>query len=1084
MKSTLKCKIMQVRLSFYLFSLVLILIQPFSIQISAQSTKAAIYANKTIQSEKTTKLNGTVTDEKGEAIIGANIIINGTNSGTITDLNGTFKIDAQIGSQLRISYLGYESQIVNVSLSKILKIILNPNSKNLDEVVVVGYGTQKKESVVGSISQVKGEALVNSGTKTMTNALSGVIPGLVVTQNNGQPGKDNASLLIRGRSSWTDGSPLVLVDGIERSMSEIDPNEVQTLTVLKDASATAVYGTQGANGVIIVTTKRGFEGKPKMSYSFNQGFKTPTSRPSYVDSYTTHLYANEAKKNDNNWAGLKSQNDLELFRNQSDPLFHPSVDWGKALLKEVAYSTDMNLNISGGTDKLKYFASLGYLKDGDLLNTQKIGDLDARFYSNRYNIRTNLDYAVSKYTTISLNVGGSFKQVNSPAINVTYLYRGIYITPPDDSPLVYEPWVLEKYPDKNEPNAVGLRYPLGSTATVMNPYSQVYTNGGFSKDNYSDGSIDLNLKQNLDFITKGLSFSGIVSYNVSSAYSDTYTISQPTYNLQPNGTWTRYVGLTSDNYTGSFQPLYYANTSGLSKYTSSVRKLYYETRLNYAKKINKHDLALMAVFKRNQVDVIGNSSSVNQVEEPRKTEDWAGRITYNYDLRYLFEVNLGYSGSDQFAPKNRFGFFPAFAIGWNLANEVFIKNSKLSFINNLKTRFTWGKVGKAAGARWLYYQSDWVNGTAPGYGGLGGESYWNTPMASYDEGAIANYAAQWEVSIKKNLGFEVGIFENLFTLNVDLFDENRDNILMVPTNLIPSWGVFSTKDQNIGKTKNHGYEIDLMYNKRFSNGFRYFVGGNMSFNENRIVFRDDAQGTPFYQTLAGKPIDTKNDFIRLPYYQSVDDINNYISPSGADQLVLGDEKFMDYNADGIIDAKDRVPFEFQLYPRYDYSIRTGFEYKKFTFSIMVQGNEDKNILMYQNNSPFGLSATGISRIQDFQFNHYTTETPNGIGSAYHYSGTVVNSNNEFNGGGVAGRLLPSDYIRLKQVEMSYNLENKFLKKQLINSIQIFANANNIMTFSPLRQKFVDPEKTTYLLGNADYSYPMARRFNVGCKVNF
>lgn len=1076
----MKCKIMKMKLPVSILVLVIFIIQPFSIQSIAQSSKSTTFENKSERPEKSTRISGIVLDEKGETVIGANIIIDGTKTGTITDLNGSFTLDASIGSKLKISYIGYESQEMKVSSAKVLKIILNPDTKILDEVVVVGYGVQKKESVVGSISQVKGDALVNSGTKTMTNALSGMIPGLVVTQNNGQPGKDNASILIRGRSSWSDGSPLVLVDGIERSMSEIDPNEVQTITVLKDASATAVYGTQGANGVIIVTTKRGFDGKPKMSYSYNQGFKTPTSRPSYVDSYTTHLFANEAKKNDNNWTALKSQYDLELYKNQSDPLFHPSVDWGKVLLKEVSYSTDMNLNVSGGTDKLKYFASLGYLNDGDLLNTQKNGDLDARFYSNRYNIRTNLDYAVSKYTTISLNVGGSFKQVNSPSINVTYLYRGIYITPPDDSPLVYEPWVLEKYPDKNEPNASGLRYPLGATATVMNPYSQIYANGGFSKDNYSDGSIDLSIKQSLDFITKGLSFSGIVSYNVSSYYTDNYKITQPTYNLQPNGTWTRYIGLTSDNYTGSFEPLYYSNSGSLSKYNSNVRKLYYETRLNYVKKIDKHDLTLMGVFKRNQVDNILTS----EVQEPRKTEDWAGRVTYNYDLRYLFEVNLGYSGSDQFAPKNRFGFFPAFAIGWNMANEGFVKNSGLSFVNNFKTRFTWGKVGKAAGARWLYYQSDWVNGTAPGFGGLGGESYWNTPSASFDEGPIANYAAQWEVSLKKNLGFEFGIFENLFTLSVDLFDEKRDKILMVPANLIPSWGVFSTKDQNIGETKNHGYEIDLMFNKRLSNGFRYFIGGNMSFNENRIVFRDDAQGTPFYQTLAGKPIDTKTDFVRLPYYQSVDDINNYIAPSGANQIVPGDEKFMDYNSDGVIDGKDRVPFEFQLYPRYDYSIRTGFDYKKFSFSIMVQGNADKNILMYQNHSPFGLSATGITRIQDYQIDHYTAETPNGVGSAYHYSGTIVDSNNEFAGGGIKGRLLPSDYIRLKQIEMSYVIENKFLKQQLINSIQIFANANNVLTFSPLRQKFVDPEKTTYLLGNADFCYPMARRFNLGFKLNF
>lgn len=1058
----------------YYILIFIIASQLITLNLSAQAT-----FNKAPGTDSK-RISGVVIDENGETIIGANIIVIGTNSGTITDINGKFIVDVSNGNKLQISYVGYETQIVDIANSNNLRIVLIPDAKKLDEVLVVGYGVQKKESAVGSISQVKGESLVTTGAKTMTNSLAGMIPGLVVVQNNGQPGRDNASIIIRGRSSWTDSSPLVLVDGIERSMNDIDPNEVQTLTVLKDASATAVYGTQGANGVIIVTTKRGFDGKPKLTYTYNQGFKSPTQRPSYVDSYTTHLYANEAKKNDNNWTGLKSAYELDRYRLQDDPLFYPSVDWGKALLKTVAYSTDMNLNVTGGTDKLKYFASFGFLNDGDLLNTQKKGDLDARYYVQRYNIRTNMDYSAAKNTTLSLNMGGSFKLINSPTVGATFLYRGIYITPPDDSPLFYEPWVLEKYPDKNEPNASGIRYPLGATATVMNPYSQLYASGGFKRENNTESNIDLKIKHDLNYLTPGLTFNGTISYNVSSTYTDTYVISLPRYNLSPNGTWTRYKDLVSDNYTGTFTPLYHADTDGLSVFDSNTRKLYYEARLNYNKKIEEHDMAFMGVFKRNEVDVV----LPNIVEETRKNEDWAARATYNYDLRYLLEVNLGYSGSDQFAPGNRFGFFPAFAVGWNMANEKFIKKSALSFINNFKTRATWGKVGKAAGARWLYYQSDWVNGSSPNFGGLGGDASWNTPTGSYDEGPIANYAAQWEVSIKKNLGLEVGIFDNLFTLNVDLFDEFRDKILMVPANLIPSWAVFTTKDQNIGQTKNHGYEIELMFNKRFANKLRFFIGGNMSYNENRIVFRDDAPGTPFYQTLAGKPIDFQTDFIRLPYYTSVDDINNYIAPSGADQVIPGDEKFMDYNGDGKIDANDRVPYEFQLYPRYDFSIRTGINYKNFAISVMIQGNKDKNILMYQNHSPFGLNATGIARIQDFHFDHWTPETPNAVGSAFHFSGTIQNSNNEFNGGGTAGRLLTSDYVRLKQVEMSYNLESKVLKQLLINSIQVFANANNLLTFSPLRQKFVDPEKQRYLLGNTTFSYPMARRFNVGCKISF
>ena len=349
---------------------------------------------------------------------------------------------------------------------------------------------------------------------------------------------------------------------------------------------------------------------------------------------------------------------------------------------------------------------------------------------------------------------------------------------------------------------------------------------------------------------------------------------------------------------------------------------------------------------------------------------------------------------------------------------------------------------------------------------------------------MENTDAQWEESTKKNLGFELGIFDNLVTLNVDFFDEIRDKILMPPTFLVPSWGTFSGKDMNIGKTKNHGYEVELMFNRRLNSGFRYYIGGNMSFNENRVLFRGDATAAKFYQKFQGYPIGVLTDMLDQGLYQSVDDINNYIAPSISMEIIPGDNKFIDYNADGMIDANDKVPLEFQTYPRYDYSIKGGLEYKNFAVNILVQGNKDKNIDMIGHFAPFGVDASGIARMETYQFDHYTPETPYSTGRAYHYSGNIQKSNNFFPGSLNSLREVSSDYLRLKQAEITYTIKNKYLKGLHINNILMYINGNNLLTFSTLKQKFVDPDKPTFLAGQGQYDYPMAKRFNIGFKLNF
>lgn len=461
MKNNPKNKILKGGISLFFWLFVMLFVQPLLTQSTAQIIRSASEKNKSINTQNKIRINGVVKDEKGETIIGANIFIIGTKTGTITDLDGNFTLEVLEGSQLKISYIGFETQIVSVSGKKALIIVLISDSKTLNEVVVVGYGTQKKESVVGAITQVKTEDLLESGVSDITQAITGKLSGVVTIQNNGRPGESDASILIRGKSSWVSSAPLVMVDGIERSFTDIDPNEVATISVLKDASATAVYGTRGGNGVILVTTKRGMESKPKINFTYYQGIKQATSLPAYVDAYTTLQHANIAMKNDGNFAGLMSQQELKHYKDGNEPYKYPDVDWVNEMI-QTGINTTANINLRGGTKFVKYFTSVGYDHDGDILRSEKMGNLDPRFYSNRYNLRSNFDFDLSKTSRIKVNIGASHKVQNGNSGYYGDFFSNIYQVGVNYSPLYYGADALLKYPDANEPGATGDRFAQGS----------------------------------------------------------------------------------------------------------------------------------------------------------------------------------------------------------------------------------------------------------------------------------------------------------------------------------------------------------------------------------------------------------------------------------------------------------------------------------------------------------------------------------------------------------------------------------------------------------------------------------------------
>lgn len=1028
------------------------------------------------------EIRGTVTEaETGDPLPGVNVIEKGTVNGTITNLEGFYTITVEGPSTiLEFSYVGYETQEQAVDDRRVINVTLSEGVA-LEEVVVVGFGTQKKESVVGAITQVEGDKLVSSGTNNVSTAISGKLSGVVTLQTNGKPGEEEPDIFVRGTATWNGSSPLILVDGIERSSwADIDPNEIASISVLKDASATAVYGARGGNGVILIKTKKGQLGKPQYTFTYAHGLKSVVDNLDYLDAYTTLTHYNNALRNDNKWDALFSDNVLEHYRLQDMPYVYPSVDWLEEMFT-TGHTNTANLSVTGGSESINYFVSVGYLNDGDILNIDKKGNFDPRNYYNRYNLRNNLDFKLTKTTILSANLFGSYQKRNRPSVMnrgaYSQVWRAIYLSAVNSSPVIYPASVLEEYPDPNDPGAAEMRYPYYDNGSIFdNPVSMIYTTG-FEEESEMNLNTDLILEQDLSSFVDGLKFKASVSYGTNTNYNRQYG-QGPFTQLIPR----YYLTVYEDNsYIWNRRPLYHEDvpeinfsSEGLSTY---IRTLYYDAVLNYQKTwFDDHYITALAVFRRKQL----NRGS----QEPFKEEAWSGRLTYAYQHKYLFETNLGYTGSEQFAPGKRFGFFPAYALGWNMHKEGFIANN-ISAITRLKLRYSYGKVGVDNGARWLYYQNYTNNVPYSGWfaeGVLGASGNWYPYNPSYQEGPVANIVATWETAVKQNLGFELQLFKTI-DLSVDLFKENRDNILETP-HTIPIYTALEFKDLNIGKTKSHGFEIEVGYRHNIRNDFSFSLNSKFSYSENRILFRDDPVNLPDYQKQAGFPIGQPRELVSAGRYKSVDDINNYTQP-GTNQASLasegypyiylfgiGDEKYVDFNGDGIIDGNDNVAYGYPSYPKYHGSFNFTLNYKGFALNTLFTGQFLKTTNIRDVDLPFG---SEFPYLYDHQLDYYSANNTDAFYPAIHVG--AYGTENGLNP--VYSRPI-STFIRLKEIEISYKV--KFRKTNLIDDLTIYANANNWWTYSPNVQ-FGDPEKP-FIQPGQDNSYPLVKRFNFGITLHY
>ncbi len=1037
----------------------------------------------TLCAQNNITVKGTVADAAGEPLIGASVVVKGqTSLGTVTDFDGNFvlKVPSE-SSVLVISYVGMTTKEVKVGSQRNFKVTLQDDTQ-LEEVIVVGYGQQKKASVVGAITQTTGEVLQRSaGINDIGSALTGNLPGVVTTASSGIPGEEDPQIIIRGQSSWNNSAPLVLVDGIERPMSSVDMQSVATVSVLKDASATAVYGVKGANGVILITTKRGSEGKAQISVSANAIMKIPSMLPDKFDSYDALVARNTAVEHELNLAPeafsyMKPMSFIENYRNQTtveQQERYPNVDWQRAMFKKSTMSYNANLNISGGTKFVKYFASVDFVSEGDLFKSFPTGrHYDRSISYNRVNVRSNLDFQITKSTVFKMNIAGSNgKQTNpwerghewdgggSLGWQMSQMWAGVYNISPDAFLPQYEGGYWGFLP--------------GST-NVSNS-AQTSSIGGVQTITTTRINTDFVLEQKLDFITKGLSFRGMVSWDnvfredrrgIADLYNDPQLkwidpeTGIPQYK-QPYEQYDRF------DYTMGNK---WSTQGGEVKNRDTQRNLNYQFQLNWARQFGLHDVSLMGNF--------GRQEYATGSEIPHYREDWVFRATYNWANRYSVEFNGAYNGSEKFSKDNRFAFFASGALGWTISEEPFMeKLREKHIIDMLKLRASYGAIGDDnVGERWMY-MSQWAYGgrtvldVTSGNGfNINDNSTPGSPYYFYREKTVGNENVHWEKVKKFNFGIDYGFLGGLLAGSFDIFSDRRTDILVGGSQLVPSYFGQSPAWVNLGEVKTHGYEVELRVNKVFPNKMRVWANMNMTHAVNEIVKRDDPSLLPAYRKQEGYAIGQTHAFLDRGMMQTYDDI--YGSPkhdTSDGQKLPGDYYIVDFNGDGVIDnINDNVPYGYTGSPQNTYNATIGFEYKGFSCFAQFYGvtNVTRDVTM------ISLSDVMLANVYDqgtwWSNDHMNADvlTPRFISKPTYYYGTQY--------------LCDGSYIRLKNVEIAYTFTQPWIRKIGIQNLKVFVSGNNLWLWTRMPD---DRESNFSSSGGATGAYPTVKRINFGVKFN-
>ena len=1025
------------------------------------------------------QVKGNLVDGTGEPLIGATVKVKGNPSvGAITDLDGNFSISVPSeNSTLVFTYVGMKTKEVKIGKKREFKLSLEDDNA-IGEVVVVGYGQQKKASVVGAITQTTGKVLERAGgVSDIGSALTGNLPGVITSSSSGMPGDEDPKIVIRGVSSWNSSDPLVLVDGIERPMSSVDIHSVQSISVLKDASATAVYGVKGANGVILITTKRGTEGKAKISASASSAIKLVSKLPETYGSADALYYVNQAIKHElglspSSWGDIRSTDFINNYNAPAgsiDPETgllmserYPDVDWQKELFKDYAMSYNANVNIAGGTKAVKYYAAIDYQHEGDLFREwENNRGYTSGYGFNRINVRSNLDFQLTKTTTLKANLSGSHGIRKSPyglekgSWAETQLWQAAYSAPHDTFLPQYSDGAWGYFPKDTQgsPNSVTNLALSGEQSTTT---TRINT--------------DFTLEQDLSFITKGLKASALVSWDnvfveASRGINDLNHAAQYKYIDPVTGEVTYKEKPAGNNNFDFVETIAWKTDAGALNNNLTQRNLFYQAQLYWGRKFGQHDVTAMGVFNRSE------RATGSQFTNYR--EDWAFRTTYNYADRYMLEYNGAYNGSEKFSKDNRFAFFNSGAIGWNVANEKWFKpvaETKVfgrNLIDILKLRYSYGEIGEDnVWERWLY-QTTWA------YGGKTHLDSTNPNNESiytwYKEAKVGNPDIHWEKAIKKNFGIDYAFLGGLVAGSLEFFSEKRSDIMIAGSSRsVPFYFGASAPYMNKGRTKTTGYELELRLKYDFANGIHAYANMNMTHAKNVVTEHDDPELLPAYQKNVGFSIGQGKSYIDNGTAQSWDDVIAMTPHNTNDnQKLPGQYIITDFNGDGVIDTNDSAPYGYTGTPQNTYNATIGIDYKGFSIYAQFYGVTNVSRYVAFNSLPKPYLHTVFK-----EGAHWSTSTPDGIPSLRMNSTPSYYEGTRF--------LYDGSFCRLKNLEVAYTWNGGWIKSLGLSMLKVYVNGNNLFLWTDMPD---DRESNFAGTGLASQgAYPTMKRINFGFKL--
>ena len=1095
---------------------------------------AALLLSGVQLSAQTRTISGVVLDDAGEPVIGAAVIETGTNNGTITDFEGNFELEVKSGASVTVSAIGYSDYVFTATSSAPLRIVLKEDSLMLQETVVTAFATQKKVNVTGAITTVKGDDVLLAPVANVSSALVGITPGISAVTVSGEPGQDAADIAIRGISSYSGNTaPLIVIDGIEQPASQamsilngISANDILGISVLKDASSTAVYGIRAANGVIIVTTRRGQQGAPKVSFSGNFGLTAATNVQRGLSSYEYALFRNEAIMNEVAGYGstplmnyLFTDDDLWKFKNnrdftpaeveamnltaaqkeqllKSEALYYGTSDAYAELYSRIAPQWSANVSVSGGADRVKYFVSLNYFDQQSIMQNANYFGVNTGSRYQRYNVRANIDVDIAKYTTLSVNTSGQFGTTTGPGTGSLYSrYSGIMQIIYEGNPFTNRSMIID---DKL---IVDFDYPQNSVQDGLHKRTDNEMTGGWlpallsrSEGTTTNTRVDVTMRLRHDFsyLLKGLDLQTSVRYQENYSKVAIRSFAIPQYTVRRS--------LTNPN-----ELEFFGGTVGTDGYASGswggMRDFYADIVLNYQGNFGKHNIGGLVLGRATKYTMPWDDFNT-----PSGLIGSSARLTYDYDTRYMLELNFAYNGTENFAKGHRFGFFPAASAGYVITNEPFFpENDILTF---LKVRASYGLVGndQIGGKRYLYLPGTYTINMGPGSftsttssGSLQSNYYqFGTSTGSYNtiylgsaEGALGNEDVTWEKSSKFSTGLELKMLRNRFYLTADYFSENRRDILttlgVIPVTFgVPSW---DTAAVNVGQVTNHGFELVAGWEDSIGD-FRYTVEGNLTYAKNTIKYMAEAPNPYPWMNQTGHSIGQYYGYKTDGFYDTLEELNNrpFFSQS-ANAVTLGDIKYVDLNGDGLIDSKDIAPIGYPNRPLMNFGGKIALSWRGFDLKMILSGTAMGTYYVARITSPFFKRAGNA-----FLWQYEGRWTPEKVasGAEITYPRAVYDASQDHYDFGPKSDLwaLSSDHLRIKNIEFGYTFpkNSAFMQKIKISGLRIYANANNLLTlFDKMSRYGIDPETKDNLggsEGNISYVFPLTRTTNIGVNINF